>query len=239
MKKALSLLILSVLSICCCLSFFSCNNTVSNNDTQNTTCDHNYQITKSEATCTTGGYTTLTCTFCGSAKREYSNALGHTTDNGTCSRCNEKIIAKIWEKAYYVDEFNNPTNQAYIRNSSLFVGVFSNSATTNSNLYARILIDEEDLAIKLWEYGRNEVNAYSTTYYNITILDKNGTKHYTTGTMYKNSERIYLEDFTLANLLKKNDTLKVYIVENSDYGYNTSYLFEIQRGNFISVYSSL
>ena len=53
-------------------------------------------------------------------------------------------------------------------------------------LNALILIDAKRIAIKLWEYGSQEVNAYSTTNYDITILDDNGNKHYTNGTMYKN-----------------------------------------------------
>ena len=201
-------------------------------------CSHSYTMTDRKADCTSGGYATYTCSLCSKTYREYESALGHTTDNGTCARCGKTFEAKVWETAYYVDEFKNPTNEAYIRNSEVFVGVFSNSATTNSKLYVRVLIDADDIAIKLWEYGSQEVNAYSTTYYNITILDDNGDKHYTTGTMYKNGERIRLKDWTLVSLLRQNKKLKVYIQENSSYGYNSTYLFEMESGNFDNEYSN-
>jgi DNA-directed RNA polymerase subunit RPC12/RpoP len=181
-----------------------------------------------------GGYATYKCSLCGDTYEKYESALGHTTSEGTCSRCGESFGS--WEITFYVDEFNNPTNQAYIRTSDVLYGTFSNSATTDSTLYARILIDTEDIAIKLWEYGRNEVNAYTSTDYKITILDDSGTKHYTTGTMYKNGDRIYLADWTLVNLLQDNAQLKIYIQENSKYGVNSTYLFSVKNGNFNSIY---
>lgn len=208
----------------------------SNDDTgtEKTTCAHSYSFVETEATCQSGGYATYRCSLCNKEKREYQSALGHTTSTGTCSRCGKSFAA--WEIAFYVDEFNNPTNDAYLRNSDIIYGSFSNSATTNSTLYARILIDTEDIAIKLWEYGSNVVEAYTSTDYNITILDDSGQKHYTTGKMYKNGDRIVLEDWTIVNLLQKNTQLKIYIQENSKYGVNSTYLFTIENGNFNSIY---
>ncbi len=238
MKKII-LFMLTLLMIFSCTSFLlSCGGGIDSTDNSNITsqnCTHSYTITENEATCTSGGYTTYKCSLCSSSYREYSNALGHTTTSGICSRCNQTF--GIWEKAFYVDEFNSPTNEAYIRNSDVFVGTFSNSATTNSKLYARILIDSDDIAIKLWEYGSNEVNAYSTTSYNITVQDDKGNKHKLYGTMYKNGERIYLSDSTFTALLQQNKKLKVYIEEASEYRYHSTYLFELENGNFNAVYA--
>lgn len=209
-------------------------NNDSDNQNNSTVCSHSYYLKSTEATCLSGGYATYQCSLCDATKSEYESSLGHTTSEGTCSRCGESF--GTWEKAFYVDEFNNPTNQAYLRTSDVLYGTFSNSATTDSTLYAKILIDAEDVAIKLWEYGSNEVNAYTSTDYEITILDDSGTKHYTSGTMYKNGERIYLSDWTLVNLLQNNTQLKIYIRENSKYGVNSTYLFSVKNGNFNSVY---
>ena len=44
----------------------------------------------------------------------------------------------IWEKRAYVDEFDLPTDEYYISNKEPIVGKFSNSATTDSPLYAFI-----------------------------------------------------------------------------------------------------
>ena len=200
----------------------------------NNKCIHSYVLKTSEATCTTGGYDTYMCSFCQDIKTEYKISLGHTTTEGTCSRCGESF--GTWKSSFYVDEFDNPTNEAYISNSNYFYGTFSNRATTDSKLCALVLIDAEKICIKLWEYGSQEVKAYSNTNYKITILDDDGNKHYTNGTMYKNGERIRLTDWTLVNLLYDNEHLKIYIQENSEYGVNSTYLFSITNGNFNSVY---
>lgn len=239
MKKIVFLLlviimVMSVTFLSACGSNNNQNVNNNNSDNKQKTCSHSYSKTESEATCLQGGYATYKCSLCGDTYEKYESALGHTTSEGTCSRCGESFGS--WEITFYVDEFNNPTNQAYIRTSDVLYGTFSNSATTDSTLYARILIDTEDIAIKLWEYGRNEVNAYTRTDYKITILDDSGTKHYTTGTMYKNGERIYLADWTLVNLLQDNAQLKIYIQENSKYGVNSTYLFSVKNGNFNSIY---
>jgi len=54
---------------------------------------HSYDEGKEDpaATCTDDGVKTFTCTVCGVTKTEVIEALGHTTDNGTCERCGETI----------------------------------------------------------------------------------------------------------------------------------------------------
>lgn len=232
MKKILSLLLVIFTVTLCTLILYACdsNNAVNNQNA----CSHSYNKTESEANCLQGGDATYVCSLCGDSYHKYENALGHTTSKGICSRCGKSF--GDWEISFYVDEFNNPTNQAYIRTSNAIYGSFSNSATTNSSLNARILIDTEHITIKLFEYGYNEVKAFTNTDYKITILDDNGQKHYTTGTMYKNGDRIYLLDWTLVNLLQENNQLKIYIQENSKYGVYSTYLFSISNGNFDSIY---
>lgn len=96
----------------------------------------------------------------------------------------------IWTVRYYVDEFQNPTTEGYITTSNYVVGTFSNSATTNSDLYVIWLIDSSDVAIKLLEYGRNVVkSSYDSTSYSITMLDPDGNKVSMIGTMYEGSDR--------------------------------------------------
>lgn len=237
MKKWLSLFLIVVLLFPCNSLLFACD-TNENPKKPQTPCSHSYTVVNRKATCTSSGYATYKCSLCNDTYEKYESALGHTTNSGTCSRCGLTFETKIWKTSFYVDEFNNPTSEAYLRNSDVFVGTFSNSATTNSQLYARILIDADDISIKLWEYGSHEVNTFSTTYYNITLLDDDGNKHYTRGTMYKNGDRIRLQDFTFASLLLDNEALKVYIEEDSKYGYNSSYLFEVKNGNFNKEYSN-
>lgn len=58
-----------------------------------------------------------------------------------------------WEIGHYVDEFQEETEEKYIKQSAL--GTFSNSATTNSDLVAHILVDKNDIRLRLQEYGRS------------------------------------------------------------------------------------
>ena len=56
-------------------------------------CEHtNKTTTTVDATCTEAGVTTVTCVDCGETiSEETVDALGHTTENGTCERCGEEI----------------------------------------------------------------------------------------------------------------------------------------------------
>ena len=75
----------------------------------------------------------------------------------------------IWEIAYYIDQFGNPTKQAYIKNRMPFVGTFSNYATQNSPLNVVLLISTpEDICIVLYEYaGKNPVKSSSWEVYDV------------------------------------------------------------------------
>ena len=54
--------------------------------------EHSYKDVVTEATCTNGGYTTHTCTICSlEVKDTEVEALGHTTEEGTCERCGQEI----------------------------------------------------------------------------------------------------------------------------------------------------
>lgn len=98
------------------------------------------------------------------------------------------------------------------------------------------MIDFDGVAIKLWEYGDNQVTAYSKTDYSIVILDDDNIKHYYNGAMYEGGDRIRLENYDdFIYLLKLNDHLKIYI-EESNYGTNSNYLFDLECSDFKSVY---
>ena len=55
-------------------------------------CEHTNTTSETTATCTEAGVTTVTCVDCGETiSEETVDALGHTTENGTCERCGEEI----------------------------------------------------------------------------------------------------------------------------------------------------
>ncbi len=54
--------------------------------------EHDYESVVTDPGCLTTGYTTHTCSICGNSYTDSeTKALGHTTDNGLCTRCNTEI----------------------------------------------------------------------------------------------------------------------------------------------------
>ena len=150
----------------------------------------------------------------------------------------------IWELGYYVDEFNIPTDEKYIRNILPFRGTFSNSATTNSELLVRVLFDKDGFSIMLYEYGdylvKNSYSSEDQRYY-VTLLTPNGNKIPFDGIMKAGSDRITfstLVDKSIKSFLDVGGTIRFYIV-NSDYE-TESYLFSIENSdNFDDLYKML
>lgn len=145
-----------------------------------------------------------------------------------------------WEVQYFVDEFGEPTEKGYV---SIFVkGTFSNSATENSDLVAHfIVVDKKDIAIKLYEYARNNPvkDSKENTIY---VLDKNKNKHTLSG--YNYSDRISLSDTgkkcdaeKLYNILIQGGEVKFRIVEDN---YTTSiYNFKVNANGFGDIIEKL
>ena len=197
-----------------------------------------------DATCTTKGSTEgKKCTTCNEVlvASEEVAALGHTTTTGTCSRCN--VSFGLFTTGYYVDEFNQPTKDGYVTNKSYVSGTFSNSATTDSLLYVQLLVDKEDIAIFLYEYGRNTVKNSSSRYveeYNITMKTSDGTKHSLTGTIYCGGDRLFIDqkyEQKVLDALKSGETVSFYIVQSDRT--TTTYLFSVNTSNFAEMYNSL
>lgn len=154
----------------------------------------------------------------------------------------------LWSVNYYVDDFNQPTEEWYITNETTFTGTFSNSATTNSKLLVQVAVDEFEgegkrVAFFLYEYGRNQVKNSSVNYvdeYTITMRSADGTDTSLSGTVYCGGDRLFIDDKyvdTVLNAMKGEGTLSFHIVE--DERTTTSYLFSMETDNFGSLYESL
>lgn len=76
MKKTLSFITNTIISISCLFSLTNC------------ACIHNFEK-KCTATCAEDGENIYTCKKCGQTKSEFQKALGHDyAENGYCNRCN-------------------------------------------------------------------------------------------------------------------------------------------------------
>ena len=110
-----------------------------------------------------------------------------TAENGT----------GIWENAFYYDKFGKPTEIRLIRNKDFISGKFSNTATENSDLNVRFLINSEsNIAISLYEYkDNNPVKASSfdnRIQYYVAYKDNNGKEHQLTA--FNPSDRLIFSD---------------------------------------------
>ena len=152
----------------------------------------------------------------------------------------EPVKEEDWAIGYYVDEFEEPTDDAYITNTQYIIGKFSNSATSNSELLVQVLVDDEKVSIFLYEYGDNLVKNSSSNYnedYTITIRDESGEEAKISGAIWTGDDRISIEGSSkekLINYLCGEEDFKVHIV--NDEHTTTQYLFKVSPSNFAELY---
>lgn len=164
------------------------------------------------------------------------NATPATTATVRMTATTKAAEKAIWEKRYYVDEFDQPTSKWYVANINYFVGKFSNSATTDSTLDARILVDAEKIAFVLYEYGKYQVkNSYSrSNSYTVKMKDSSGQQYTLSGFIPSNGDRIYVTDAadvkTILNALKKSGEVQ-FVIYDTDRTIE-QYKFSAKTGNF-------
>ena len=140
----------------------------------------------------------------------------------------------IWTVRYYVDDFGEPTKKGYISNTYLIRGMFSNSATQDSELDVRFLIsNSSNISIKLFEYaGNNPVKAYSYESYKVLVQDCENKRYNLKATNYE-SDRISFDKTAsrkIHNILMKGGTIKFKIIESDTP--TTEYEFTIQKADW-------
>ena len=154
----------------------------------------------------------------------------------------------LWGQSYYVDDFNQPTDETFIYNTVSLIGTFSNSATTNSILYADMLVDSENIAIMLYEYGQSLVKNSSSQYdeqYDIQMKTADGTIIAMTGYIWAGGDRLvidnsYREDIiTALSAEPVDDTAFVsfYFVQTDRP--TTTYLISVPMSNFTDIFTSV
>lgn len=153
-----------------------------------------------------------------------------------------------WVMKYYVDKFQNETDQPYLTTSRLISGTFSNSATRNSTLLVKVLYDTNNgLAFEFYQYGTSPYSAtFRTEYFSVSIEDGAGKQHeYRSGAvMSEGSFRVRL----LPSYNKKKDkqaeevlqyllnggTVKFLLVTNDRP--NQTFLFDLNADGFSAAY---
>ncbi|MCK9192130.1 MAG: hypothetical protein M0P10_11385 [Sphaerochaetaceae bacterium] len=168
----------------------------------------------------------LVCSFATvgcSSLTEISNNLIDTTNytdviisavNGT----DNNTEGNFWKINYFSDDFGDSTNEKYLEPSHILSGLFSNSATTNSDLTARILIPYNEVQLFMEEYGLLPVKgSISKIRYKITIKLANGSTE-DLGSAWNNNDRVIFNSKQSSKIivaLTSGNSFKLFLKENT------------------------
>lgn len=158
-------------------------------------------------------------------------------NDSTWTFINEKIEdstnvvqSSSWEIDYYVDNFGDKTNkqyQVYFDSE----GKFSNSATSGSELFTKVIIDEQNIRFDLYEYGKGPSvgKEIGTATYNLSVKSGSETYSYSLIALektliLKNKDRVKFLDM----LKIANNELKCYIVIKGEYSSSSTYNFKME-----------
>ena len=167
------------------------------------------------------------------------DALRSTYSNLYAKTYNTSAAAKgIWEQKFYLDEFQNATDNAYISNTAHFRGTFSNTATNDSKLDAVIYVENNFVSISLLEYASSLVTGWYTDgeAYEVNVLTQDGEAIGMSGMLWKGATGILLNDYSarFIDLLRTGQELKVSMRHDT-----SSYLFTIPASEgFAELYAA-
>jgi hypothetical protein len=100
-----------------------------------------------------------------------------------------------WNTEYYVDEFGEKTNETFYYFDA--VGVFSNSATTNSDcgFFVKRDDDEGSYTISIYPYNRDSRESWtSSTFQDIKLKKPSGDVETLSGFCYKKGQVLFSEE---------------------------------------------
>ena len=135
-----------------------------------------------------------------------------------------------WEIGYYVDDFGERTGEYFV--SRYIDGTFSNSATTNSELKVRFMIDKNSSRIQLYEYaGNHPIKGEGFIYFK--VRDKNNKEHNIRAynSDYGNTSIEKEHDYLLRKILLAGGQIK-FIAEADKYGSPSTYKFTIENADW-------
>ena len=119
--------------------------------------EHNYTDVVTDPSCTNEGYTTHTCSICNGYYVDAEvEALGHTTEEGTCERCGLTIGGDVVNNETFTADFNTVTNTntSYVKSTTTSGWVATNCAvmgggTSDSNPKFKVFGDAATRAFTL------------------------------------------------------------------------------------------
>lgn len=148
----------------------------------------------------------------------------------------------LLEVRRYVDEFGDPTEEAYITQVREQGGRFSNSATTNSRISWKILVDADSVSFMIDEYGSQRVKGSIgfPDRYTVSVKDPDGEVYRFSGSNASDRIKLASDDAKLMlGLMATYDDLKIAIVELTRYSSSSYNLGTLDCTGFADLYESL
>ena len=150
----------------------------------------------------------------------------------------EMTEGDIWRYNYYVDsQFGFATDEWYLTTVDYIEGTFSNSATTNDELYVELLYDcNDEISIFLYEYANISYGLVKNNSSSEIDYYEDGYIYSARGQMHPGGDRIYIIDTyhkAVLNLMRTSEKLQFYI-ENESFT-TTQYKFDVDMNNFDDV----
>ena len=203
-------------------------------------CNANRSVSKTETV--SNSETTVSAENTSATVSSTSEPVSETTAEET-----EAEAESLWEKKFFIDEFDRPTDEFYI--FAMFSGYFSNSVTTKSPLTAAFYIERysynneisDCVGIALFEYDSNRVKNYYKTgkHYDIQILEENDNVVKERGWLDSEDDTIYVWGDENANKIIeaiKNNKKLTFRIDEED-GMDT-YLFDVDCTGFAKLFDS-
>lgn len=193
------------------------------------------------------------CVGCGSNNSPATDETQGTQETQESSTAATEFEEIHWTEEYYVDEFNDPTDEKYIRGA--FEGTFSNSATSSSYLAVYFFMDKEltlgtgflnddVFRIRLVEYGNHKASFLGAEADDVQIKIKVDDV-ITEGTAYyidpQNGE-IYISRNSLSNNVfadfmdaMENEENVSFVITVNSYGTLSTYRFDVDANGLSEI----
>ena len=160
--------------------------------------------------------------------------------------------AGVWKKDFYLDSFNQPTEDPYIGTGSRIKGTYNSATVSDGALEAELRVDPETVSIYLYENGSDKVKNGNNerVYFPVTVKRADGSTFEIDGVMTGGSDHIEISENQLMSLLgeesegagyisdalcAKDGEVSFYITRSDQAA--TNYLFTVKCGNFAALYT--
>ena len=119
----------------------------------------------------------------------------------------DALKSSNWEKAFYLDPFQDPTDEYFIGTSRHLTGTFNSETVTDGTLEAEIRVDAEKICIYLYENGKEKVKngGYQAIAFPTMIKAANGTVSQFYGEMDSGADCIVIWEDQVKNVLVSED----------------------------------